>query len=514
MKRRVFFVVIFLVLCNCTYAQWWKRIGSAILGGAADIVLQGSGYSPQESRDIIHTFTDVVGGNSQNVDIGIGFLDADKNTQVNTVVNEVLGATGELTGRTDITNAIQTGVNAGFAAAVADNNNEKVNIIVDGALDLVGDVTGRTDITGVIQKGVDAGFDVVNADNDNEKVSIITGTALDIVGDLTDGHEVTNMVKTYIDNELIYGSDISKAETVEDLQNAVDKKREADREFFYDVGMALYDHMERKNTSSRNEPTINTEPDIPMDDRTPIDSYEILSEPSQAEIGQEKEIVAEVVSQEEQDITDSSEYIETEEAINADSKEPEGLVDQEEKAVVLSDVPQESKPEIEILDPYVSMSRPSKELMYSQESIMEEEGKIEIEDSQTITDAHKKPDKQKAEYPYSITTVSPEFEDSKPAEKNITDILTVPCVPRTFRVQIMATSTPIKNYDSIFIMRYYLYDPMEEEVGQIKGKVVYRYVSEEMRSREEAKALKDYFVERGFKDAWIVEYKGGARVFL
>ena len=253
MKRCAVFVIIFLVLCNCAYAQLF----GGFIGGLADGLLRGVGFTRDQSRDIINTVTSVVGGDSYNVNRGVGFIDADKRTQANMLVNEVVRTAGELTGRTDITNALQTGVNAGFDAAKADDNNERAKIIVDGTLEVVGDVTGKTDITGVIQKGVNAGFDVSKTDNDNAKVGIITGTALDIVGDLTDGHEVTNKVKTYINNELIYQSDISKAETVEDLREAIDKKSRADNELFYDIGLELYDRMEeKKKLPNRKKPLL------------------------------------------------------------------------------------------------------------------------------------------------------------------------------------------------------------------------------------------------------------------
>lgn len=551
MKRRVFFVVIFLVFCNCTYAQFWKRLGGAIIGGAADKINRYIGFTPEESRDIINTVTTIAGGNPQNVTSGIDFINADKNTQIHTVVNEAVGAAGELTGRTDVTEVIQTGVNEGFNVSNADNKEPAIN------------------------------------------------------------------------------------------------------EAVYNMGMALYDYREKQKNRPKGKPDIGPDsyPYEPNGGEIPITPYENHHELSQTEKGKEEEIVSNFVPFEEQEASESSEYIETVEAFNADQKESETTVGKEEKDVVLSDIPQESKPVIEVSEPSVSITQPVALPMTSQESITVEESKQDTEefpvnnsivkDSQKITGTYK-PKKQKAEYLYDITNESPRFEDSKPAEKNITDALLVPIVkecgvgeypfnsvelsedskreldklydiltknvdlhikitghtcnvgseaanfrvgwerakkwkdylvekgidterilldskgekqpivsnitsanrernrrveidvlmnpeeeevirmqvnrqvqlyaPRTFRVQIMATPKPIENYDSVFIMGYDIYDPMEEEVGYVKGKTVYRYVSEEMHSREDAKALRDYFVKRGFKDAWIVEYKGGERI--
>ena len=700
MRRRVAIsVVLCFVLCgfSCAQGRFWKALGNlagAVGGAVMDGYLQQSGYSANESREIISNVSSALGVNSSNVQKGIDFMDSDKKGQV--------------------------------------------NMAVDMAIETTGTLTGKENIASQVQKRVDAGFDVSNADDKYEKTNIITGTAMDVVGDLTGGHSVTDKISAYVGANMDYLSEVSKAETVRDLQIAEGKKKQAYTNLLVDIGMDLYDYREKQ----KNKPKWTPEPMGPAPypyesngGEIPIKPHENHLEPSRKEIGKKKEIVPNFVPSEEQEVPESSENMAILEAFNTNQKESKNYDNQEEKNVLLSDVPQELKPVIEVLksevsiskssegtinskdgitkednkqereylttldikpeennvlegidvkeiverwrsrkeskidglesttytpqeskpvigvsEPSVSITQPVEMSMTFQESIKKEESKIDIEESPAhsfivesspkITDKPK-PKKQKAEYLYDITNESSKFESSKPVEKNIMDALLVPIVkecgvgeypfnsvelsedskkeldklydiliknvdlhikitghtcnvgseeanfrvgwerakkwkdylvengidkdrilleskgekqpivsnttsenreknrrveidvlnpeeeegirmqvnrqvqlyaPRTFRVQIMATPKPIENYDSICIMGYDIYDPMEEEVGYVKGKTVYRYVSEEMRSRDDAKALRDYFVKRGFKDAWIVEYRGAARI--
>lgn len=209
MKRRVVFVVIFLALCNCAYAQWWKKLGGALLGGVADRYIQQCGYTPQESRQIISDVTSALGGNSNNVERGIDFMASDKNG--------------------------------------------RINMAVDVALETTGELTGQQNITSQIQKGVDAGFAVSKAGNEYEKANIIAGTAMDVVGDLTDGHAVTDKISAYVDANMTYLSDVSKAETVADLQKAAGKKNQAYTDLIVDIGMGLYDRKVAKEEAASQE---------------------------------------------------------------------------------------------------------------------------------------------------------------------------------------------------------------------------------------------------------------------
>lgn len=209
MKRRLVFVVIFLALCNCAYAQWWKKLGGALLGGVADKYIQQCGYTPQESRQIISDVTSALGGNSSNVERGIDFMASDKNG--------------------------------------------RINMAVDVALETTGELTGQQNITSQIQKGVDAGFAVSKADNEYEKANIIAGTAMDVVGDLTDGHAVTDKISAYVDANMTYLSDVSKAETVADLQKAAGKKNQAYTDLIVDIGMDFYDRKVAKEEAASRE---------------------------------------------------------------------------------------------------------------------------------------------------------------------------------------------------------------------------------------------------------------------
>ena len=209
MKRRVVFVVVFLAFCNCAYAQWWKKLGGALLGGVADKYIQQCGYTPQESRQIISDVTSALGGNSNNVERGIDFMASDKNGRINMAVDVAFETTGELTGQQNITNQIK--------------------------------------------KSVDAGFAVSKADNEYEKANIIAGTAMDVVGDLTDGHAVTDKISAYVDANMSYLSDVSKSETVEDLQKAADKKNQAYTDLIVDIGMDLYDRKVAKEKAESQE---------------------------------------------------------------------------------------------------------------------------------------------------------------------------------------------------------------------------------------------------------------------
>lgn len=215
MKRRVVIsVVLCLVLCgfSCAQGRLWKTLGniaSAVSGAVMDGYLQQSGYSANESREIISNVSSALGVNSSNVQKGIDFMDSDKKGRVNMAVDMALETTGELTGMQNVTSQIQKGVNAGFAVSNADNNYEKANIV--------------------------------------------TGATLDVVGDLTGGHSVTDKISAYVDANMTYLADVSKAETVADLQIAAGKKNQAYTDLIVDIGMELYDRKVAKEEAEMQE---------------------------------------------------------------------------------------------------------------------------------------------------------------------------------------------------------------------------------------------------------------------
>lgn len=342
MKRIVISTVILLVLSGMAYpkSKFWQKAKQALgniatsAGGAVmDRYLINSGYSKEESRKMISDFSSAVGIDSYNIAKGMAFMDG--------------------------------------------NKKDRINMMVDATLDVTGDLTEKSNITNQIKKGVHAGFDVSNADNNYEKANTITGAALDMVGDYVGNHEITNKIATYVSNELTYRSDVSKAETLKDLQEAVGKKSKADKELIYDVGMAIYDHIEEKKKSPKgNSSNINPVMDVY---RQPSISPVRITALSPSEQGEEKKTASNVGPIEEQEALESSEVYRLE-AFNAAQKEIEETVTQERKDVVLSDIPQESKSVIVASGLGYPMYQPVRKPKILQEQTSEENEPVTVGD--------------------------------------------------------------------------------------------------------------------------------------